>query len=250
MLGELRRFLPFTDVLVPEDAGALRRGGPRPEPSSETAMSPRILVDLREGRTPDWAALPTPAETFTALPLPWSVELAARADAGGYRKEGQLLADFLLEVVGEPARPPFARARRARRDNRRVDTPPACGGPGAADGARRHSGPRTARGAARFGAGVAEGRRSPSRTRELLSLLALRGETTREAAAAVLWPDLDERRSSNNLRITLSHLRRLLDPARRPGEAPFFVRQRGEQLRLHPSGQLNVDLWRRSGARG
>ncbi len=102
MLGELRRFLPFTYVLVPKMRARFDEEdlGPSHRRNRDVA---RILVDLREGRTPDWAALPTPAETFTALPLPWSVELAARADAAD-RKEGQLLADFLLEVVGEPAR--------------------------------------------------------------------------------------------------------------------------------------------------
>ena len=84
---------------------------------------------------------------------------------------------------------------------------------------------------------------SRRRVRELLALLALRREVGREEAMATLWPDLDAARARNNLNVTVRHLRTALEPGRRPGEASFLLRTRGDVLRLHPSAHLSVDLW-------
>src|SRR5262249_28805619 len=75
----LRRFLALGYVLDPE----LRRRwddatlGPTHE---QTRSTSRRLVDLRAGRRPSTSRL-DPAKVFTAFPLPWSVELAARLHA-------------------------------------------------------------------------------------------------------------------------------------------------------------------------
>jgi DNA-binding SARP family transcriptional activator len=81
------------------------------------------------------------------------------------------------------------------------------------------------------------------RVRQLLGLLVLRPSVTRETAMALLWPDASPERARNNLRVTLTHLRSLLEPDRRGGEAAFHLRQRGETLALHRSAALDVDVW-------
>jgi LuxR family transcriptional regulator, maltose regulon positive regulatory protein len=53
--------------------------------------------------------------------------------------------------------------------------------------------------------------------------------------------DLDKARA--NLRVTLGHLRRLLEPDRGAGAAPYFVRADAEQVRLAAVEGLSVDLW-------
>lgn len=59
------------------------------------------------------------------------------------------------------------------------------------------------------------------RNRQLLLLLEL--GLDREAAAAVLWPDLDESRRRNNLNVQLSALRRVLEP----WELPTYISSDG-----------------------
>jgi DNA-binding SARP family transcriptional activator len=65
-----------------------------------------------------------------------------------------------------------------------------------------------------------------------------------ENAIEVLWPGSSAPSAANNLRVTLSMLRRLLEPDRDPGRPPFHVRRRGDQLWLTRSRHLDVDLWR------
>ena len=57
----------------------------------------RCLVDARAGRSVDDA--PTPAQLFTQLPLPWSMELASRWHAAGDSR-GVDLAAFVVDIVG------------------------------------------------------------------------------------------------------------------------------------------------------
>lgn len=82
-----------------------------------------------------------------------------------------------------------------------------------------------------------------ARVRQLLSLLVLRPVLRREQAVELLWPGLDAVRAARNMRVTLTHLRRLLEPDRSGGEASFHLRTDGEAIRLVRSESLTVDLW-------
>ncbi len=239
-LGELRRFLPYSYVLVPplRDRFDAEMLGPR---QCEARALARAFVDARSGQPSDPASLPAPPVIFTAFPLPWSVELAALLHERG-RVEGQALIEYLLDVVGDHCRRELRRladsagaaSRPARELLRLAPSPPGD------DVEVRVLRPLDLR---RSGVSVEPGELKRRRVRELLSLLVLRRECAREAVACILWPELDNAHASSNLRITVTHLRRLLDPTREPGEAPFFVRQRGDRLALHVSDHLTVDLW-------
>ena len=58
-----------------------------------------------------------------------------------------------------------------------------------------------------------------------------------------LWPDLAPSKARNNLRITLSYVRKLLEPDRHSHEASFHVRRRDDDIHLNRSEFLEVDLW-------
>jgi LuxR family maltose regulon positive regulatory protein len=81
------------------------------------------------------------------------------------------------------------------------------------------------------------------RVRQLLGALVLRPALTREQVFGLLWPDLDAAGAARNLRVTLTHLRRLLEPDRSGGEASFHLRTEGDMIRLVRSAWLAVDLW-------
>jgi DNA-binding SARP family transcriptional activator len=82
------------------------------------------------------------------------------------------------------------------------------------------------------------------RVRSLLAHLALHGTASRAQVADDLWPALDADGQSRNLRVTLTYLLRVLEPERAPRGPSFLVRQDANQLRLHPGGHLDVDVWR------
>ena len=79
------------------------------------------------------------------------------------------------------------------------------------------------------------------RVRQLLGLLVLERRLTRRRAADLLWPDLPAGRATHNLRVTLTHLRRLLDPELLNG--PELQNGQAEVLRLAGPPHLEVDLW-------
>jgi DNA-binding SARP family transcriptional activator len=82
-----------------------------------------------------------------------------------------------------------------------------------------------------------------TRVRELLSLLVAERTVSRDRVVDVLWPDLDPSRGRANLRVTLRHLQRVLEPDRAQGESPYFVRGDTQQLQLADVPGLEVDLW-------
>jgi ATP/maltotriose-dependent transcriptional regulator MalT len=84
---------------------------------------------------------------------------------------------------------------------------------------------------------------SRARVRQILAYLADRGQTTRRELAAALWPELDEKAASGNLRTNLSHLQRVMEPERPKGEPPWYVRTSGEHITLCTEG-LTVDVAR------
>ena len=238
---ELRRFLPYAYVLSERWRASIDAAELGPVHRRRRALA-RLLLDLRAGRTPDWSTWTTPGEAVASLPLRWNVELAARASRAG-RSEGDELAAVLGDLLDEPGR---AALRRATDDEdptvaagaadllARVPVPPASVvrielvGP-----------PRLLR----DGVAVDDPAWRRRRVRQLVGLLALRRTLRRDEAIAAIWPDADEAAGGRNLRTTLSHLRKLLEPDRRTGEAPWFLRQRGDVLELAGEPHLEVDLW-------
>jgi DNA-binding SARP family transcriptional activator len=81
------------------------------------------------------------------------------------------------------------------------------------------------------------------RVRSLLGLLVLRRSVHRLEAASILWPDLGEDQALGNLRVTLSHLLRLLEPHRTRHAPSSFVRQDRDTLTLVGDDLLAVDAW-------
>lgn len=80
------------------------------------------------------------------------------------------------------------------------------------------------------------------RVRALLTLLAVRPRPSRAELIDALWPDLDERAGANNLRVTLSHLLRVVEPDRGEAEPSYFIRSEGPHLILGRSSALWIDL--------
>ena len=82
-----------------------------------------------------------------------------------------------------------------------------------------------------------------ARVRELLAILVLEPTIARDRVVELLWPDLDPESGGRNLRVTLTHLHRLLEPGRAAGEATFHVRADASTIRLVDSPRLRVDVW-------
>ena len=236
----LRRFLALGYVLDTErrttwDGAEL---GPAHERARRVA---RLLVDLRDGRDVRGASI-VPDLVRTVLPLPWSIELACRLHERG-AADGRRLCESLLDAVGCPAHVEL-RARMASADE------------------------RVAAGAAALLALIPRqpdhvvsvevlgplhvhrddnddvgGDLRRQRVRELLAMLVVDGVVTRDRAIDALWPEHDLVAGSRNLRVTLTYLRRLLEPDRPAGEASFHIRADASSIRLVPSAHLRVDLW-------
>ncbi len=82
-----------------------------------------------------------------------------------------------------------------------------------------------------------------SRVRELCLHLALVEDRSREGVAAALWPDLEDRAAARNLRVTLTHLLDVLDPARERSRGSRLVTDRAGCLSFTRGAELHVDLW-------
>ena len=240
--AHLRRFLAVPYVGV----GSLREAWDRADlgPSQQLARTvASALVDARAGRCP--ATEQAPAATIcTALPLPWAVELAARAAAAG-RCWGTDLALDLVRRFGEPATAEVARRARDIGSDRtvahgagllRASLPVAP--PGTVE--IRVIGPLEIR---RDGQVVDAPELRRGRVRELLSLLAVERSVSRDRAIELLWPDHDPAKGRANLRVTLAHLQRLLEPERSTGEPTYFVQASPTRLALPTVPGLDVDLW-------
>lgn len=217
------------------DAAAL---GPAHERTRSVA---RLLVDTRDGRVPAEPTVPLDA-IAAALPLRWSVELACRAASAGVPWGADLtvrlvdlypegVLDFITErlddpddavqrgagvvVAALPARPPATVAIRllgpleVHHDGLPVDAP------------ELHR----------------------TRVRELLCLLVVERTVSRDRVLDLLWPDLDPTKGRANLRVTLRHLQRVLEPGRVQGASPYFVRGDAQQLQLADVPGLEVDVW-------
>ena len=183
-----------------------------------------------------------PAHALCFLPLPWSVELAARLAAGDH-PGGFELGRWLGDTVGPAVHRQFRTAARA------AETAVAAG---AAQLLAVLPAPPTHRtcievmGAMRLtrdGVPIDAPQLRRARVRQLLSALVLRPVLVRDQAIELLWPDLDPAKAARNMRVTLTHLRRLLEPDRSGGDASFHLRTDGDTIRLVASESLSVDLW-------
>jgi LuxR family maltose regulon positive regulatory protein len=81
------------------------------------------------------------------------------------------------------------------------------------------------------------------RVRSLLGLLVVRRSVRRVEAAGLLWPDLEDEPALANLRVTLTHLVKLLEPRRDRSDRPFFVHAEPDRLTLRADPALGVDAW-------
>jgi DNA-binding SARP family transcriptional activator len=171
------------------------------------------------------------------LPTPWAVELAVGMAAADRAEANELIA-----AIGPASRTHLRALERsshrnlARAARRLLAEVPAAPGHQVEV---RVLGPLEVR----LDGDVVQGELRRERVRALLSYLVMRRASTRERAAAALWPEHDEAAAANNLRVTLSYLLRVLDPGRADGEPSFFVGQDQGGLRLVEDEALWVDAW-------
>jgi DNA-binding SARP family transcriptional activator len=200
------------------------------------------LLAARAGELRRDDPLPDAPAVFTALPLTWSVELAARAVAAGCAAGKRLAAGLsdlapvamrvdlqhaaaaadrqlsagatvLLGELPDPSRPPVRIAVLGELDVAVGDrTEPA------ADLRRR-------------------------RVRCMLELIVLAGPLRRERLADLMWPELDAAGASRNLRVTMSRLRAVLEPGRGDIGSCAALRIEGDSVSLAPPPCVEVDLW-------
>jgi LuxR family transcriptional regulator, maltose regulon positive regulatory protein len=198
----------------------------------------RALVQARAGDLTAAGEL-TPEYALCFLPLPWSVELAARLTATGHPhglELGRWLADTLGPAVHrqlrETVRSPLAAG--AAQLLAALPAPPVHRTRIAVVGPMQLT---------RDGMPVDAPELRRVRVRQLLSALAVRPVLTRDQAIELLWPGLDPAKAARNMRVTLTHLRRLLEPDRSGGDASYHLRTDGDTIRLLQSEFLSVDLW-------
>ncbi|HEX6355916.1 BTAD domain-containing putative transcriptional regulator [Actinophytocola sp.] len=236
----LRRFLALGYVLSDRlrthwDSVAL---GPSHRAARAAA---RALLQARAGDSTAVVA-PVPAHVLCFLPLPWSVELAARLTAAGDRG-GLELARLLADVLGPAAHRQFRLTARATERSVAAGAAHLLAVLPAPPAHRTHVEVMGTMRLTRDGVPVDAPQLRRMRVRQLLGVLALRPVLGRDQVIDLLWPRLDPAKAARNLRVTLTHLRRLLEPDRAGGDASFHLRTDGDMIRLVPSGSLSIDLW-------
>jgi len=236
----LRRFLALGYVLSERLRAHWDRVALGPSHLAARATA-RALVQARAGDLTTAGEL-TPEYALCFLPLPWSVELAARLAAAGHphgHKLGRWLADTLGPAVHQQLRETARSARKplaagAAQLLAALPAPPTHRTQIAVIGPMRLT---------RDGMPVDAPELRRARVRQLLSALAVRPVLTRDQAIELFWPGLHPAKAARNLRVTLTHLRRLLEPDRSGGDASYHLRTDGDTIRLLPSEFLSVDLW-------
>jgi DNA-binding SARP family transcriptional activator len=231
-LFALQGFLPLVYVLVPWTREVWDGMDLGPDHRATRAAA-RAFVCARTGQ-PVPPREGSPELVLAALGVQWAIELAAATT-------DLELAECCLRYASAPARRtlhtlaegggPFGNG--ASQIQKRVPVPPA-------RPVELHVlGPIRL---VRDGVEVTDADWRRERVRTLLALLVVKGHTTRGDAASTLWPDLDAETAAGNLRVTLRYLQRVLEPARDPGTAAWFVRADGDALRLC-TDMLVVDVW-------
>ncbi len=232
--GEARRFIAHTRVLCPDLAGRLHAGPIGVQQRWRLDLA-ELLLDLRAGHDTGLGRYPGADRTLSALPLVWSVELAARLH--------HLDADLAVELMTRLAA--LTDARAFDELARQADAEPG----GVADRFRGVLPTPTptvevqAFGECSLRRGDGAQHTPRTRVRQLLGLLVLHAEVSRERIGDLMWPELDPARAKSNLAITLTHLRDDLEPDRAKGEPTFHLRERSGRLGLHRSDSLRIDLW-------
>jgi LuxR family transcriptional regulator, maltose regulon positive regulatory protein len=179
---------------------------------------------------------------LTALPLPWSVELASRAVAAGCAS-GRRLAVGLADLAPAAVHAELQHATIHGDDALKAGATallaalPDPGLPTVTIGVLGE----LAISIDDDEVDVAELRRH--RVRSLLELLVLAGPLRRDRLTDLMWPDLDTVAAGRNLRVTLSRLRTVLEPGRVTGSSCAPLRIDGELVALAPPPCVDVDLW-------
>jgi DNA-binding SARP family transcriptional activator len=93
------------------------------------------------------------------------------------------------------------------------------------------------------GAAVQTADQRRRRVRCLLEQIALAGPIRRDRLADLMWPELDAAAASRNLRVTMSRLRAVLEPARDDTGSCTALRIDGDIVSLAPPPCVEVDLW-------
>jgi DNA-binding SARP family transcriptional activator len=200
----------------------------------------RTLVTVRADARLDASSpeLPAPGVVRALVPLPWATEIAV-AYIGAGRKSGW----DLLEALWPQAQADVRRlshhttgslGRAARTALARLPVPPS----GAVE--LNLLGPFELR---RDGRAVDAPEWRRERVRHLLAHLAFHRPVSRERLAADLWPSLDADAQAGNLRVTLTHLLRVVEPERADRDASFLIRPHGGGLLLHRGEWFRTDVW-------
>jgi LuxR family maltose regulon positive regulatory protein len=203
----------------------------------------RCLIAAREGRLDPQIELGSPSTVVTSLPLAWSVELAIRANAAGCPDSSTLLRTLAAWLPSQT--------------RREVEWLAAHGDPTCKAGAERLLedlrdlteeplsidvlGPLRLRVG---GAEISSPELRRSRVRTLLALLVLRGPLRRTRVCDMLWPDLEPAAAAQNLRVTLSRLRRLIEPNRPAGQSTWRIRSDTDSIELVGPPIVDTDLHR------
>jgi len=231
----IARYRPdlFEDLLVPLPARDTNLGLALREMDTTGEVTA-----LRSVPWPDNAGM-----LVSSLFLRSSCEFVCAAWAAG-RPEARPTADWLLEVIGDPARQRFrdfedhpikAVATAAKEILASVPLPP-----GSIRSLRLL-------GAERLDIDGVESDHEDwrrERVRSLLGYLVIHPDATRDAIMAALWPEASEDAARRSLRSTLNLLLGVLEEGRTGGDAAYFVRADGNRVRLAGHDRLDVDVWR------
>ncbi len=238
----LRRAIGLAAVLVPDGAAEVDAAGLSGTVAEGLELGRRLSALRRGDRRRQ--GLPVPGVVAGSLPLRWAAELAVRSWAIG-EPGAHDLVEHLAAELGPPVRAAIRSLAETDRDARRflaaVPAPP----PSPVE--VRLLGPTRVH---RDGVDVDVPELHRLRVRQLLALLVLRSPVRREEAADAIWSDLDLRAADGNLRVTLSHLLKVLEPDRTRGAAPFLVRSNGDLLVLAGEPYLVTDRSRFDDALG
>lgn len=217
---------------------------PMPERDTSLGLALREMDttgELTALRTVVWPD--NPGMLLSSLFLRTSCEFVCAAWAAG-RPEARTTADWLLEVIGDPARSRFRDvtdhplkevAAAAKELLASVPLPPVR--------------MRTLRllGAERLEIDGVESEHDDwrrERVRSLLGYLVVHPDATRDAIMAALWPEASEEAARRSLRSTLNLLLGVLEEGRAGGDAAYFVRADGNRVRLAGHDRLEIDVWR------
>lgn len=234
----IRRHLAIAYVLDPLARNRLDRTG-LGKIHVDVRTAAESLVAARGGRLHAHSALPDATVAVTAFPLPWTVELAVRARAAANADAtaflGQVAAHFRAPVrtelerwfdAGESELASAAVALMSvvrERSPVRVDV----------------LGPlRVSVGGAEVDS--AELRRG--RVRALLELLAVQSPIARDRVIELMWPASRIDNGRQNLRVTLTRLRKALSSSEEDGAHSPIGSDR-DHIDLGPAQVVDVDLW-------